>query len=44
MTMLMRKDTFTEEQTRFYLTESVLAVDSIHQLGFIHRLVLYLNV
>ena len=37
MTLLMKKDTLTEEQTQFYIGESVLAIDSIHQLGFIHR-------
>lgn len=37
MTMLMKKDTFTEEETRFYIAESVLAINSIHQVGFIHR-------
>ena len=37
MTMLMKKDTFTEDETRFYIAESVLAIDSIHQVGFIHR-------
>ena len=33
----MKKDTLTEEQTQFYVAESVLAIDSIHKLGFIHR-------
>lgn len=37
MTMLMKKDTFTEDETKFYIAEAVLAIDSIHQLGFIHR-------
>ena len=31
------KDTLTEEETQFYIAETVLAIDSIHQLGFIHR-------
>ena len=35
----MRKDTFTEQQTQYYVAESILAIDSIHQLGFIHRCV-----
>ena len=39
MTMLMRKDTFSEQQAQFYVAESILAIDSIHQLGFIHRFV-----
>ena len=37
MTLLMKKDTLTEEQTQFYVTETVLAIDYIHKLGFIHR-------
>ena len=37
MTLLMKLDTLTEEQTQFYIAETVLALDSIHQLGFIHR-------
>ncbi|XP_046569457.1 LOW QUALITY PROTEIN: serine/threonine-protein kinase 38-like [Haliotis rubra] len=37
MTLLMKRDTLTEEQTQFYVAESVLAIDSIHKLGFIHR-------
>ncbi|WAR02089.1 TRC-like protein, partial [Mya arenaria] len=37
MTLLMKKDTLTEEQTQFYIAESILAIDSIHNLGFIHR-------
>lgn len=37
MTLLIRKDTFTEAQTQFYVAESVLAIDFIHSVGFIHR-------
>ncbi|KAB5542338.1 hypothetical protein PHYPO_G00090510 [Pangasianodon hypophthalmus] len=37
MTLLMKKDTLSEEITQFYIAETVLAIDSIHQLGFIHR-------
>ncbi|XP_064634213.1 serine/threonine-protein kinase 38-like isoform X2 [Lineus longissimus] len=37
MTLLMKKDTLTEESTQFYVAEAVLAIDSIHRLGFIHR-------
>ena len=37
MTLLMKKDTLTEEQAQFYVAETALAIDSIHQLGFIHR-------
>ena len=37
MTLLMKKDTLTEEQTQFYVAETVIAIDYIHRLGFIHR-------
>lgn len=37
MTQLIKYDTFTEEQTRFYIAETVLAIDSIHKLYYIHR-------
>ena len=37
MTLLMKRDTLTEEQTQFYISETVLSIDSIHKLGFIHR-------
>ncbi|XP_076859944.1 serine/threonine-protein kinase 38 isoform X1 [Brachyhypopomus gauderio] len=37
MTLLMKKDTLTEEATQFYIAETVLAIHSIHRLGFIHR-------
>lgn len=37
MTALIKYDIFSEEMTRFYIAESILAIDSIHQLGFIHR-------
>ena len=37
MTMLIRYDTFTEEQTRFYIAETVIAIESIHRLNYIHR-------
>ena len=37
MTLLMKKDTLSEEASQFYIGETVLAIDSIHQLGFIHR-------
>lgn len=38
MTHLMRKDTFTEAETRFYIAELVEAVDYIHtNLHYIHR-------
>eukprot|EP01113_Clastostelium_recurvatum_P005614 TRINITY_DN1250_c0_g1_i1.p1 TRINITY_DN1250_c0_g1~~TRINITY_DN1250_c0_g1_i1.p1 ORF type:complete len:537 (+),score=124.19 TRINITY_DN1250_c0_g1_i1:150-1760(+) len=37
MTMLIKYDIFTEEAARFYIAETVLAIESIHQLNFLHR-------
>ncbi|KAE7996018.1 hypothetical protein FH972_000767 [Carpinus fangiana] len=37
MTLLMRKDTLTEDETRFYVGETVLAIESIHKHNYIHR-------
>ncbi|XP_022701642.1 serine/threonine-protein kinase tricorner-like isoform X2 [Varroa jacobsoni] len=37
MTLLMKKDTLSEEATQFYIAETALAIQSIHRLGFIHR-------
>ena len=37
MTLLMKKDTLSEDVTQFYVSETVLAIESIHKLGFIHR-------
>ncbi|GFR39844.1 hypothetical protein Agub_g340 [Astrephomene gubernaculifera] len=37
MTLLMRKDILTEEETRFYIAETILAIESIHKAGYIHR-------
>jgi protein-serine/threonine kinase len=37
MTMLIKYDTFSEPVTQFYIGEIVLALESIHNLGFIHR-------
>ena len=34
---LMRKDTFTEYETKFYIGELFEAVHAVHSLGFIHR-------
>lgn len=39
MTLLMRKDTLTEDEARFYVAETVLAVESIHKHNYIHRFV-----
>merc|ERR1711874_542815 len=37
MTLLMKKDTLSEESAQFYMAETALAIESIHKLGFIHR-------
>lgn len=37
MTLLMRHDYLSNEQTQFYIAETLLAIESVHQLGFIHR-------
>lgn len=37
MTHLIRLDTFTEDQTRFYIAQTVLAINSIHELNYVHR-------
>lgn len=42
MTLLMRKDTLTEDEARFYVAETVLAIESIHKHNYIHRSLLVL--
>lgn len=37
MTLLMRKDTLTEDEAKFYVAETVLAIESIHRHNYIHR-------
>uniref|UniRef100_F1KYX3 non-specific serine/threonine protein kinase n=1 Tax=Ascaris suum TaxID=6253 RepID=F1KYX3_ASCSU len=37
MTLLIKKDTLSEEVTRFYIAEAALAIQAIHNLNFIHR-------
>jgi protein-serine/threonine kinase len=39
MTQLIALDSFTEDETKFYIAELVLAIDSIHKMGLIHRYV-----
>lgn len=43
MTMLIKYDTFSEDVTRFYIAECVLAIEAVHHLGFIHRYAQYLS-
>jgi serine/threonine kinase 38 len=37
MTLLMRRDTLTEEETRFYIAQTILALERVHAANFIHR-------
>ncbi|CAA0829318.1 AGC (cAMP-dependent- cGMP-dependent and protein kinase C) kinase family protein [Striga hermonthica] len=37
MTLLMREDTLTETVARFYIAQSVLAIESLHKHNYIHR-------
>lgn len=37
MTLLSKFDRLPEEMARFYLAETVLAIDSLHKLGYVHR-------
>ena len=37
MSLLIKEDIFSEETTRFYLSELILAIDFVHSLDFIHR-------
>lgn len=37
MTLLIKLDVFSEEMTRFYMAEAILAIESVHKLNFIHR-------
>jgi serine/threonine protein kinase len=37
MTILMSYDILTEEQTRFYVAELALAIQSVHELNYVHR-------
>lgn len=36
-TLLMRKDILSVEETRFYIAETILALESIHRHNYIHR-------
>lgn len=38
MTLLMREDTLTESVAKFYIAQSVLAIESIQKHNYIHRL------
>ena len=37
MTLLMARDILTEDESRFYAAELILAIESVHKLNCIHR-------
>lgn len=37
MGLLIKEDTLSEATTRFYAAEMILAIESVHELGYIHR-------
>jgi len=37
MTVLMKKDILTEEESKFYIAELVMTVESVHRMNYIHR-------
>ena len=37
MSLLIKKDIFTEEEARFYIAELILSIEEIHKLDCIHR-------
>lgn len=36
---MIKYDTFSEDVTKFYMAECILAIEAVHNLGFIHRYV-----
>jgi serine/threonine protein kinase len=38
-TMLIKYDSFSEDVTLFYMAECILAIEAVHNLGYIHRYV-----
>lgn len=37
MTLLMKKDILTEQEAKFYIAETIIAIDSVHKMNYIHR-------
>ena len=37
MTMLIKYEIFSEDITRFYMAEVIMAIEAVHKLGFLHR-------
>ena len=38
LSLISKNEVISEDWARFYAAEIILAVDSIHQLGYVHRL------
>lgn len=43
MTMLIKYEIFSEDITRFYMAEIVLAIEAVHKLGYVHRYVTHFS-
>ena len=37
MNYLMEREVFSEDETRFYMVELILAVEEVHKMNYIHR-------
>lgn len=37
MNLLIKKDILSEEESRFYMGEMILAIEGVHKLNYIHR-------
>ena len=37
MTLLMRKDILSEDESRFYISQTILSIESVHKVNYIHR-------
>lgn len=37
MTLLIKQNILTEEESRFYIAETILAIESVHKMNYIHR-------
>ena len=37
MTLLIRKDVLSEDESRFYISETILAIETVHKVNYIHR-------
>lgn len=44
VTMLIKYEIFSEDITRFYMAEMIMAIEAVHHLGFIHRFASSLSV